>query len=91
MGMLLHYHLDNLNKENKSVVTKTADLNPKNVEKVETKEVVSSNNDLSYSKSDIARMNVESLKNLASEVGIEDYENKSGSQLKKDLVEYFNL
>lgn len=90
MGMFLHYHLNDFSKPKKAVVQKATALNVEE-NKVEKEPVVEIEQDAKYSKSDIARMNVESLKSLAQEVGIEDAENKSGSQLKKDLVEYFNL
>lgn len=44
-----------------------------------------------YTKTDINRMSKEDLVSLASEVGIIGAEDKSGSDLKKELIEKFGL
>ena len=44
-----------------------------------------------YTKTEISRMNVAELKDLAIEVGIENAMETSGSELKKMLVEHFEL
>lgn len=44
-----------------------------------------------YTKTDINRMSKEDLVSLASEVGIIGVEDKSGSDLKKELIEKFGL
>lgn len=44
-----------------------------------------------YTKSEISRMNIAELQNLAAEEGIENISEKSGGELKKILIEYFEL
>lgn len=44
-----------------------------------------------YTKTDINRMSKEDLVSLANEVGIIGAEDKSGSDLKKELIEKFGL
>lgn len=44
-----------------------------------------------YTKTDINRMSKEDLVTLASEAGIASAEDKSGSELKKELIEKFGL
>ena len=44
-----------------------------------------------YTKTEISRMNVAELKELAIEIGIENASETSGSELKKILIEYFGL
>lgn len=44
-----------------------------------------------YTKTDINRMTTAELKALAENVGIENAEETSGSELKKLLIEYFGL
>lgn len=44
-----------------------------------------------YTKTDINRMSKEDLVSLASEVGIIGVEDKSGSDLKKELIDKFGL
>lgn len=44
-----------------------------------------------YTKTEIQRMSVDSLRILAREVGIENPDEISGSELKKMLIHHFNL
>lgn len=44
-----------------------------------------------YTKTEIQRMSVDSLRILAKEVGIESPDEISGSELKKMLIHHFNL
>lgn len=44
-----------------------------------------------YTKSEIMHLSTAELKNLAAEVGIEDAFEKPGTELKKQLVEYYGL
>lgn len=44
-----------------------------------------------YTKTEIQRMSVDSLRILAKEVGIENPDEISGSELKKMLIHHFNL
>ena len=62
-------------------------------ESVETKEhefdeVV---NEHKYSKSEIQLMKVDDLRELAKSIGMENVEETSGTNLKKALIEYYNL
>lgn len=44
-----------------------------------------------YTKTEISRMNVAELKELAMEIGVENASETSGSELKKILIEHFGL
>ena len=44
-----------------------------------------------YTKTEISRMNVAELKELAMEIGVENASATSGSELKKILIEHFGL
>lgn len=44
-----------------------------------------------YTKTEISRMNVAELKELAIEIGVENASETSGSELKKILIEHFGL
>lgn len=44
-----------------------------------------------YTRSQIQLMNVAGLKEVAKAYGVEDYENKSGAKLKKELLEIMGL
>ena len=44
-----------------------------------------------YTRTEISRMNVAELKDLATEVGIENALETSGNELKKMLIEHFEL
>lgn len=44
-----------------------------------------------YTKTEISRMNVAELKELAIEIGVENVSETSGSELKKILIEHFGL
>ena len=46
---------------------------------------------VTYTKSDINRASTATLKEIASEVGIEDAEDKTGSELKKLIIEKLGL
>jgi hypothetical protein len=44
-----------------------------------------------YSKSAIQHLTTAELKELAAKEGLVDVENKTGGELKKELIEHFNL
>lgn len=44
-----------------------------------------------YSKSDILRMSLDALRELATEVGIENASERTGKDLKQKLIEYYGL
>ena len=44
-----------------------------------------------YTKTEISRMNVAELKELAMEIGVENASETSGSELKKILIEHFGV
>lgn len=45
----------------------------------------------SYSKTDINRMNVSDLKQIAKNTGVDGYENMTGAELKECLISTFGL
>jgi hypothetical protein len=45
----------------------------------------------SYTKTDINRLSTAELKDLATKEGLSDVENKSGADLKKELIEHYGL
>jgi hypothetical protein len=49
------------------------------------------NEEQQYTKTDINRMSTAELKDLAKSVGFENTEEMTGSDLKKNLIEYYNL
>ena len=58
----------------------------------ETKEKITEEiSDGAYTKTDINRMNKETLVEKAAEIGVEDAEELSGNVLKDKLIEYYNL
>lgn len=44
-----------------------------------------------YTRTTISRLNVAELKELATKEGLDDVEKKSGSELKRELIEHFDL
>jgi hypothetical protein len=44
-----------------------------------------------YTKTDINRLSTAELKDLATKEGLSDVENKSGADLKKELIEHYGL
>lgn len=44
-----------------------------------------------YTKTEINKMSIAELKNLATSVGIADADKKTGSELKKMLIEFYGL
>lgn len=96
MGMLLRLHKLN----NKGVKPEKAAPINKKPEKVEdvvvdttttSPEVEPEVEKPTYSRSQIQLMNVAGLKEVAKAYGVEDYENKSGAKLKKELLEIMGL
>lgn len=99
MGMLLRLHKLN----NKGVKPEKAAPINKKPEKVEdvvdttttslevAPEVEPEVEKPTYSRSQIQLMNVAGLKEVAKAYGVEDYENKSGAKLKKELLEIMGL
>jgi hypothetical protein len=47
--------------------------------------------EVNYTKTDINRLSTAELKELATNEGIEGAEDKTGGELKKELIEHFNL
>jgi hypothetical protein len=47
--------------------------------------------DKTYTKTDINRLSTAELKELATKENLSDVESKSGGELKKELIEHFNL
>lgn len=95
MGMLLRLH-----KLNKGVKPEKAAPINKKPEKVEdvvvdttttSPEVEPEVQKATYTRSQIQLMNVAGLKEVAKAYGVDDYENKSGAKLKKELLEIMGL
>lgn len=57
----------------------------------EVKQDTNVENEESYTKTDINKMPIAELKDLAISIGITDAENKTGSELKKSLIEFYGL
>ena len=97
MGMLLRLHrlnnngvkpekaapINKISDKVKDVVVDTTTTSPEVEPEVEKKPT--------YSRSQIQLMPVAGLKEVAKAYGVEDYENKSGSKLKKELLEIMGL
>jgi hypothetical protein len=49
------------------------------------------NAETNYTKTDINRLSTAELKELATKENLSDVENKSGSDLKKELIEFYGL
>lgn len=49
------------------------------------------NEEQQYTKTDINRMSTAELKDLAKNVGFENTEEMTGADLKKNLIEFYNL
>lgn len=79
MGMMTRRNIK------KRAVVKTAPLNTK-VEETTTTEATS---DIQYTKTEISRMSTADLKKLAKENGLD--ESMSGAEIKKALIDKFNL
>ena len=59
--------------------------------KVEVEIPQTDDSKVEYKKSDIQRMNVEDLKALATKLGIEDAQNKTGAVLKEEIIAKLGL
>lgn len=70
------------NKQNKPLIVLEDD---KSVEEVNAEEKNK------YTKTDINRMSTAELKDLAKSVGFENTEEMTGADLKKNLIEFYNL
>lgn len=70
------------NKQNKPLIVLEDD---KSVEEANTEEKNK------YTKTDINRMSTSELKDLAKSVGFENTEEMTGADLKKNLIEFYNL
>ena len=57
----------------------------------EIKQDTNVKNEESYTKTDINKMPIAELRDLAISIGITDAENKTGSELKKSLIEFYGL
>ena len=66
----------------------TVENKPTETKEIETVEVVKEHK---YSKSEIQLMKVDDLRELAKSIGKENVEETSGTNLKKALIEYYNL
>lgn len=68
---------------------------PKETPKVDFSEVMNppeeTKTDTKLTKTDINRMSLVDLKDLAAKEGLSDVDSKSGADLKKELIEHFNL
>jgi len=90
MGMMYHRHKT---KKNKGVGVKPTPIsesvakNP--VEPVE--EVKKADEGFAYTKTEISRSTTERLKEIGTEIGIEDADNKTGGELKKLIIEKLGL
>ena len=84
MGMLLRRHNIPLGKieERVSVVAPSP---------IVVEEVVKETTNTNYTKTDIKRMPLDDLKALATEKGVEGANDMTGGELKKLLLEMFNL
>lgn len=57
----------------------------------EIKQDTNVKNEESYTKTDINKMPIAELRDLAISIGITDIENKTGSELKKSLIDFYGL
>lgn len=73
------------------IVNKNGTWYPAGAEVPEETEPQESNQEKKYTKTEISRMNVAELKELAIEIGIENASELNGGELKKLLVEHFGL
>lgn len=90
MGMLLRLHkLGDSPHENKAAPKKEVKVEPEI--KKETVVETTATEKPKFSRSQIQLMPVAGLKEVAKEYGVEDYMNKSGSKLKKELLEIMGL
>lgn len=97
MGMLLRLHRIN-NKGVKPEKAAPINKTPEKVEDVVVDTTTTSpevepevEKKPTYSRSQIQLMPVAGLKEVAKAYGVEDYENKSGAKLKKELLEIMGL
>ena len=97
MGMMTHRHrrerearylasLKSSNAKKTKPTTKKPEVAPVEEVKEEVKEETTS-----YTKSDINRASTATLKEIATEVGIEDVDDKTGGELKKLIIEKLGL
>ena len=102
MGMMTHRHRrerearylaslksSNAKRKQPKVETPKVELENDPVEVVE--DDVKEESTSSYTKSDINRASTASLKEIATEVGIEDADEKTGGELKKLIIEKLGL
>lgn len=73
------------------IVNKNGTWYPAGAEVPEETEPHESNQEKKYTKTEISRMNVAELKELAIEIGIENASELNGGELKKLLIEHFVL
>ena len=86
-GVLYEIGQDVPVEENKAV--EKANTKPQEVVKIETTVEVVETKEFAYTKTEINRMSTADLKELAKENGIDD--GLSGAEIKKALIEKFNL
>lgn len=89
MGMMIHRHKAKVN----GAARKAA---PSNKPKAENKEVKVDepekvDDEVKYTKSEINRSSTDRLKEIATEIGIEDSADKTGGELKKLIIEKLGL
>lgn len=96
MGMLLRLHREQAVVK-PPIPKKREDKKPENGKVVEVVETTTKNEPEEikekpkFTRSQITLMNVSGLKQVAKEYGVVDYENKSGSVLKRELMEIMGL
>lgn len=86
MSMMIHRNL----KERRKMAERNSTISPNMQQEVEEKEQLPFEL-TQYTRTDINRMNKDDLVSLANEVGIENAEETSGSELKRLLIDKFGL
>lgn len=88
MSLMIHRHKV---KKRMGAVKKTAPVSKPVAEETEKPVAEEQPDDKKYTKSEINRSSTERLKEIATEVGIEDAESKTGGELKKLIIEELGL
>ena len=92
MGYKIAEYPIKLNGKLYRVGDKIPTLDATHINKEDVKvEVDKSTDEHEYSKSEIQLMKVDDLRELAKSIGMENVEETSGTNLKKALIEYYNL
>jgi hypothetical protein len=77
------------NRQGKALIKEIKENDKQSVAE-ETKEP-DGTDEVKYTKTDINRLSTAELKDLATKEGLSDVENKSGADLKKELIEHYGL